>query len=359
MWKGILLGKRCTIYDIARCAGVSTKTVSKVLNDKSGVGPETRQRIQRLIREMGYHPHYGARALRGQRRNCVGVTVAPPLEVVPLSQDFLLWLFAKLSEVFSSQGAYLAFDMAPRIGETGVSDYGRGVWERMYDVCLVVGPLPVGDSVVQRIHATGIPYLALGRADSFAEGNSATVDFQAGAYMSTRFLLERGHRRIGLLASFEGYQAGLDRVRGYQRALREFGVAADEAAICYYDPMQDNLRSLAEEVMRLQGLTALVDSSACEDSEALRQSAAAAGRKIGDDLECVVWTYMKDAAVLSEASAHLWVPVREAAVEGIDQLAGLAAGETRGPIKINYTPVLTDADHLFEVRKPMRIVDLL
>lgn len=351
--------QRNTIYDIAQQAGVSAKTVSKVINNKDGVSEETRQRIQQIIQEVGYHPHYGARTLLSQRRNCVGVTVAPPLEMVPLSGDFLLWLFAKLSEVFSAQGAYLAFDMAPRQGEACVGDYGRGVWERLYDTCLVVGPMPVNDTVLPRIHTSGIPYLALGRLDGLPEGNSASVDFFDGAYKSTRFLLERGHRRIAFLSAFEGYQAGLDRVRGYKQALMDFNIPLDDALVKHYNPVRGRLADVVTALIMQPGVTGLVDSSVCEDSQALRQAAALAGRSFGPDLETVVWTYMKDAAVLQEAAAHLWAPVREAAIEGIERLARWSEENTEAPIQVQYKTILTDAEHRLAVRKPKRIFDLL
>jgi len=351
--------QRNTIYDIAQQAGVSAKTVSKVINNKPGVGQATRQRIQQIIETAGYHPHYGARTLRSQRSNCVGVTVAPPLEMVPLSGDFLLWLFAKLSEVFSAQGAYLAFDMAPRQGEACAGDYGRGVWERLYDVCLVVGPLPLGDTVLPRIHATGIPYLSLGRLDTLPDGSTTSVDFFDGAYKSTRFLLERGHRRIAFLSAFEGYQAGLDRVRGYEQALHDYNVPVDENLIGYFNPAHHRLAGIMASLMMQPDVTGFVDSSASEDCRALRTGASIAGRSFGPELETVVWTYMKDAAVLPEAAAHLWAPVRESAIEGIERLARWASGNGEGPIQILYKTTLTDANHRLAVRKPKRLFDLL
>lgn len=351
--------RRSTIYDIAQQAGVSAKTVSKVINHKPGVGDETRRRILSIIAHMGYHPHYGARTLRSRRRNCVGVTVAPPLEMVPLSGDFLLWLFAKLSEVFSSQGAYLAFDMAPRHGQASAGDYGRGVWERLYDVCLVVGPMPIGDTVLPRIHASGMPYLAIGRLDNLPNASTASVDFYDGAYKSARFLLERGHRRIALLSAFEGYQAGVDRVNGYKQALKEFNAPFDEALARYFNPTTQKLADVLTDLMQQHDVTALIESSVCEDSRALRQAAARAGREFGPKLECVVWTYMKDAAVLPEAAAHVWAPVREAAIEGIERLAQWAADNIEGPIHVQYKTTLTNAEHPLAVRKPKRIFDLL
>jgi len=353
------LKQRNTIYDIAQQAGVSAKTVSKVINSKPGVSEKTRQRIQQIIQDVGYHPHYGARTLRSQRQNCVGVTVAPPLEMVPLSGDFLLWLFAKLSEVFSAQGAYLAFDMAPRQGDVCFGDYGRGAWERLYDICLIVGPLPVDDTVLPRIHASDIPYLALGRLDNLPEANTASVDFFGGAYDSTRFLLERGHRRIAFLSAFEGYQAGFDRIRGYKQALTDFNIPLDESLIKHHNPVQGKLADIAASLLLQPGVTGLVDSSVCEDSRALQQAAFIAGKRFGAGLETVVWTYMKDAAVLKEAAAHLWAPVREAAVEGVERLARCTTENTDEPIQVQYKTILTDAEHHLAVRKPKRIFDLL
>ncbi|HOK90969.1 MAG TPA: LacI family DNA-binding transcriptional regulator, partial [Candidatus Hydrogenedentes bacterium] len=129
---------RLTIFDVAREAGVSTKTVSKVMNHQPGVSDETRNRVLKVVRELGYYPHYGARSLRAIRRNCIGVAVAPPLSMVPLREDFLVWLLAKLSTTFSASGAYLTFDTS-RLSEGLMIDYGRGVWERMYDLCFIIG----------------------------------------------------------------------------------------------------------------------------------------------------------------------------------------------------------------------------
>lgn len=350
---------RYTIYDIAREVGVSTKTVSKAINKKPGVSRETREKIQAVIEKVGFHPHHSARTLRGNKRNCVGVTVAPPLEMVPLSQDFLLWLFAKLSEHFSAQGSYLTFDMAPRTGEHDNSDYGRGVWQRMYDVCLVVGPIPIRDIVLPRIHATHIPYLALGRLEGFPQASTATVDFYQGAYDSTRFLIERGHRRIALLAVYEEYQAGMDRVYGYRQALLDHKIPEDASLMRFLNPIQDDAAAVLADLLAQSGVTAFIDSSVMEDSTALRQATSTVNKNIGNDIECVVWTYMKNAAVLKEAAAHLWVPVLEASMEGIKQLAAWAAKERVDPIKINWKPILNDAEQLLDVRKPTRISELL
>lgn len=289
----------------------------------------------------------------------MGVTLAPSVHQVPLNEDFLLWLFAKLSEVFSSRGAYISFDLAPRSADTLGGDYGRGVWEQVYDSCLVVGPLPSDDTVMQRIHASGIPYLALGHTDAFPECSCASVNFRKGALESTQFLLERGHKRIALLTAFEGYQAGVDRIRGYTQALEEKGIPFDPALVVYTDPTLDKREEVVTRLLQQPGVTALVESSVTEDAELIREAARRSGHVLGESLECLVWTYSKEVAVLPEAVAHMWVPVLDCSVEGIHQLAEWMDGTRTGPIHVVHDPVVSDAPRTGSLPKPTRVAELL
>jgi len=347
-----------TIYDVAREAGVSAKTVSRVLNNKPGVGKETRARILQIMRQVGYHPHIGARSLRGKQRGSIGVVLPAPMDVVPISEGMFLWLFVELYRVFGSKGEYVCFDLNPyETSPTG--DYARGLWGQLYKACVVAGPLASADTTIRRIHDSGIPYMALGRLDALPECSSATVDYEEGAYLSTKFLLGRGHTRIAMLKAFPDFQPGVERRRGYLRALEEAGIAAQESLM---QSVTFGARNIANVVHRLlvdEDVTALIDCSATEDATGLREGARKAGRKPGKDFEIVPWTYSDDGAVLSEATAHLWLPVREAAAEGFERLAAWVKGEGKGPIKILYRPILNVTVHGQEIPRPKRLFDLL
>ena len=69
-------------------------------------------------------------------------------------------------------------------------DYARSIWENLFSACVLVSPLRLDDATIPRIHHSGIPYLSLGRLDSFSECSSATADYEQGAYMSTKYLLD-------------------------------------------------------------------------------------------------------------------------------------------------------------------------
>lgn len=347
-----------TIYDIAREAGVSTNTVSKVLNHKTGVGPATRQRIEEIIQRVGFSPHIGARGLRAKQNACIGVSVPAPFDVAPISQSFLLWLFALLYRVFSIHGEYICFDLSPFTAR-GEVDYARGIFEQLFKACVLVGPLAVDDKRIFQVHKSGIPYMVLGRLDALPECSSAAVDYIAGAYLSTQYLLRRGHTRIAMLKAFEGYQPGIERERGYGGALEEAGLPLDESLIYNVKFGAKNVTNVVEDMLRDHSVTALIESSATEDGASVREGLRRAGRQPGRDIEIVSWTYNENVSVLHEETAHVWLPVREAAEEGIVQLADWIYGRRSGPIKILYQPVLRETAGEAEIGKPRRLFEPL
>ncbi len=352
--KEVTTGKHLTIYDIAKRAGVSAKTVSKVLNQKDGVADETRARILSIMDEVGYHPHIGARSLRGGGAACIGVTLPVSLDVVPISEDVLLWIFGRLLRLFGSRGEYICFDINP-YGNAFNGDYARGLWQQLYRGCVVAGPLPVDDTTVRRIHEWGAPYLVLSRLDGLPELSCATVDFEEGAYESTKFLIERGHKRIAMLKAFGGFQPGVERRRGYLRALEEASIEPDESLIRTVSFDFTDLTRCVHRLLLDRSVTALIDCSATEDGASLRNGARRAGRTAGSDLEVLTWSYREDEAVLPEACAQMWLPQFDATGEGLDELAAWFHGERQDPIHVIYRPTLLGKVPENEITQPRRL----
>jgi LacI family transcriptional regulator len=340
-----------TIHDIAREAGVSAKTVSRVLNDENGVAEATRARITKLMDEVGYHPHTGARSMRSRTRDCIGMTLSGPPDEVPISEDLFVWMFASLYHVFGQDGQYICFDLNPfKVGPT--ANYARGLWEQRFAGCVICGPLRIGDKTIPRIHQAGFPYLAMGRLDSFPETSYATVDYEQGARVSVEFLTQRGHRRIAMLKAFTGYQPGQERRRGYTIGHEEAGLEPDDELIRRTSFAPTDIVNAVHRLLLDPSVTALIDASGAEDAASLREGARRAGRVPGRDFEVVVWTYTDNAAVLSEASAHVWLPVREAALEGFELFAEWYHGKREGPVQVLYPPTLYETVAEGEIPKP-------
>lgn len=349
---------RWTIYDIAREAGVSAKTVSRVINGMGGVSAATRARIKALIERVDYHPCISARTLRGRQSACVGVTLSAPPSIVPVSQRFFIWLFEQLYRIFGTRGEYVCFDLNPYASDACAS-YTRGVLEHLYKACVIIGPLAEHDRAIGRVHQSGVPYLALGRLDSLPECSCATVDYEEGVYISTRHLLERGHRRIAMLKAFQGFQPGVERQRGYVRAMKEAGLTPDENLVRSVTFGSHNIASMVYRLLEDPSVSALVDCSATEDAASIREGLRCAGRVAGKDVEVVTWTYSENSVVLQEASAHVWLPVRESAAEGLEHLAAWLCGDSEGPVKVVYRPVLFTSVTGDEVSKPEPLFELM
>ena len=350
------LHKRWTIRDIACEAGVSSKTVSHVLNGRPGVKRETRARVMKIIQDVGYYPYMGARRPQPANARAIGVTPCAPPDAVPLSRGFFQWLHEELFRVFGSRGFYVTFDMNP-YAEGLQADYARGVWQQTFQACVLAGPLATDDTTVARIHDSGIPYVASGRLDSLPECSCATVDYEEGTYLSTKYLIDRGHTRVGMLKAFAGYQPGVERRRGYLRAIGEAGLPLDENLIRAVSFGARNIASMVHRILDNRGVTALVDCSGTEDAAALREGARRAGRVPGEDFEVVAWTYANDSVTVPEAAAHLWMPVREATADGLEQLAAWIAGDREGPIHIVYRPTLYETADLGEVESLSRLFE--
>jgi len=346
-----------TIHDVAKLAGVSAKTVSRVVNGETGVGDEKRARIARIIGEVGYQPHTGARSMRKPSRDSVGVTLPAPMDESPLSQPFLLWLFAEIYRLFGKGGDFVCFDLNP-FAKRRDEDYARGLWQQRYGVCIIAGPVAINDKTIHRIHASGHPYVTLGRLDSLPDISCATVDYEEGAYLSAKFLLEKGHKRIAMLRAFENYQPGVERLRGYLRALNEAGITPDESLVRSVTFGPHHVTNVVHRLLLDPTVTALIDCSGTEDATSLREGARRAGRSAGQDFEAVVWTYTDNAAVLKEAAAHVWLPAREAAIEGLELLADWAQERRKEPIKVIYRPTLYHPRSDSEIAKPKPLFDI-
>lgn len=119
-----------------------------------------------------------------------------------------------------------------------------------------------------------------------------------------------------------------------------------------------NIANMVHRILDDDSVTALIDASGSEDAQAVREGARRAGRVPGKDFDVISWTYVNDAAVLHEACAHLWLPVREAAADGMEQLAAWIDGEREGPTRVVYSATLYEKPAKGEIPKPRKLFDM-
>ncbi len=202
---------RPTIQDVAQAAGVSTGTVSRVLNGRPGVKAATQAAVLAVVSRLEYHPDTAARQLSGGSTKRIG------FHVPASSGRFLPFytLFTKhLIDGFQGQG-YRLEDLPSR------SD---GLPERLADGVVLFG-VHDDDPRIPFLAARGVPFVLEGHADA---QRWVRADDYSGARQATEHLVRLGHTEILHLSGDPSGQAAFDRLRGYQGVLADAGIAALE-----------------------------------------------------------------------------------------------------------------------------------
>jgi LacI family transcriptional regulator len=215
-----------TIYDVAKAASVSPKTVSRVLNGDGPVGRDTREAVERAIADLGYVPSSAARTMRSNRSGLVGL-VTGAISLNP-EQPAL----AGLPDLFVVQGVQKALEEAGltlMISDTGGKAERIPALMRTFIQHRVEGIIYVADyhKEVTLPPLAGATKLVLANCYD-AVGTPAIVpDDRAGQYHLVRRMIAAGHRRIAYLTLAAALDATTLRTQGYADALAEAGIAHD------------------------------------------------------------------------------------------------------------------------------------
>lgn len=211
-----------TIKDVARAAGVSVASVSRALNGHDTVTPETRERIESVARELRYMPHGAARSLITKRTQTVGAVLPD------LYGEFFSELIRGMDVAARRSNLHLLVSSSHgSASETGLAL--RALQGRV-DGLLVMSPHADADLLADNLPA----HLPTVLMNTRVVGNgypSLIIDNYAGAYAMVRHLVERGCRRIALIAGPEQNFDAQERRRGYAAALAQLAPGAAEIVI--------------------------------------------------------------------------------------------------------------------------------
>src|SRR5215831_5927496 len=216
---------RVTLKDVAKRAGVSYQTVSKVLSNKGTVALATDARIRHVAAELGYQPNISAHNLRKQRSNLIGYAWrrTPDGEPHPLLDRFL-YHTATIAESYH-------FKILPFLIDATDDSNDVSIYRALYDRGQVEGFLldatNYDDPRIAYLIDQQIPYASFGRANDTWPFWWVDVDSTYGMELVVNHLVERGHRRIALITWQTGSMTGEFREQGYRRGLQKAGIEFD------------------------------------------------------------------------------------------------------------------------------------
>lgn len=207
---------RATLDDVARLAGVSAKTVSRVFNQRELVNPETVDRVLASAQRLRFRPNTLARGLRRGGSDTVGLIVGE------LGNPFYYKVASGIERELAAHGRSLVLATTDDTveGEQRVAD--ALLAQRIGALILI--PVSDDQSFLEGERQLGTPVVAVDRPARNLVADSIVLDNRAGAYDATRRLLARGHRRVGYVCNPASIYSQAERVAGYRAAMAEAGI---------------------------------------------------------------------------------------------------------------------------------------
>ncbi|HEX2864715.1 MAG TPA: substrate-binding domain-containing protein [Deinococcales bacterium] len=280
---------RPTIHDVARSAGVSYQTVSRVLNDSPHVAEETRQRVQAAIAELDYHPNRAARSLATNRSQHIGLLAFGTGFYGP-SQ-----MVANLERAADSRGYSIIFTGLNHATRLDLESGLRALVEGGVAGIVLVAPFKELSAALLREVAPLTPVVAV---DSMGAGvNCTSIDQQLGGRLAAEHLISLGHRDIAFLLGPSGWFDARQRAAAWTDTLREHGLEpaarerGDWTPASGYQATQKLLQSGA----RFTAILAANDQMALGAMRALRE----AGREVPGDVSVTGFDDIPEAEFLT------------------------------------------------------------
>lgn len=214
------IGLRATIKDVSAAAGVSIKTVSRVLNNERYVGAETRERVQAAVAALNFRPSLAARSLAGRRSFQIALVCDNP------SAHYLFEIQAGVRDRCEADGVRMIAQPYDRHSPRLIEEVLALVDTTQVDGLILTPPVTDREDVRATLAARGVRTVLVSPGDA-AAGPSTRIDNVKAAAVMTRHLLALGHRRIGFVGGHPDFATSRQRAAGHRAALMAGGLGDD------------------------------------------------------------------------------------------------------------------------------------
>ncbi|MCD4752896.1 MAG: LacI family transcriptional regulator [Anaerolineaceae bacterium] len=222
-----------TIEDIARKAGVSRSTVSRVLNRRVNVRDDTRQRILDVINSTGYRPHAAARTLASQRSEMIGL-ILPHSASTFFTDPYFSYLIKGIAQACNSYDYTLALFLAETL-EAQATLFPRVSRKGLVDGIIIQSGHHGDQAIIHELSQINLPVIVAGRPMHEDGLNYIDIDNIAASQIAVEHLIKLGRKRIGTITGPLESSVGIDRLEGYRNALINGGMEINQKLIVTSD----------------------------------------------------------------------------------------------------------------------------
>jgi LacI family transcriptional regulator len=293
-----------TIRDVSRAAGVSIKTVSRVINNQKYVGAETRRRIEQAMVALKFHPNSAARALAGHRTHRIALICDNPNPWYVYEVQYGTRLRCRQHGVRMIAQPYdrNAPDLVPDV---------VSLIEQVHPDGLILTP-PASDhrDLLEELVRRKLPFVRIQPGLQLDLSPSVHVDNEAAAFDMTSYLLGLGHRRIGFVVGDRGYAASGQRLSGYVRALSDAGIGLDLGLVRQGDFGFESGGQAATELLALADTPTAIFASSDDMAAGVLATAHRAGIAVPEQLSIAGFDDTAFATAVWPALTTVRQPVR-------------------------------------------------
>lgn len=313
--------KNVTIKDVAARANVAVSTVSRVLNNSSYVSESTRERVLQAIRELNYHPNNLARGLTTGKTGVIG------LMIPDITNPFFPVLARGVEDAANARG--YAVILCNTDGNSRQEEvYLQMLREQRVDG-IIFSSASSGRQVIEDLLSERMPLVLIDRKIEGVKVNTVIVDNLGSSCEITRYIIGKGHRRIGFIGGPHHLATSRDRLAGYRMALSEAGIPVDEDLIkegdFRYSSGYANMQALFE--LGVTAVFAANDLMAIGAIRALEEM----GKGVPQDVAVAGFDDIMMASLIKPALTTVCQPTYRMGVIAadllIDQIAGNACAE--------------------------------
>lgn len=221
-----MASERVTAYDVAKAAGVSQPTVSRVFSRSTSVDPAKVERVKAVARELGYIPNLVARSLNSGNSFRIGIVLAY------LKNGFFGQALQGLSKALNKQG----YSVTVYFAGNSSDDIDGIIDDLLADQVdgIVLASISLSNELVTRVRKSGIPCVLFNRGQTDPNASMVTASNFEGGRQATEFLIKAGHTRIAHLAGWRKALNGVDRRDGFLAAMQAAGLDPVACVDCHF-----------------------------------------------------------------------------------------------------------------------------
>ncbi|WP_226670773.1 LacI family DNA-binding transcriptional regulator [Metabacillus litoralis] len=257
--KTVKSGEKSTasIKDVAEKAGVSTATVSHVINQTRFVAEETKLKVMQTMKELDYRPNSIARSLRSAKSKTIGLLI--PVTGSDTSNFFFMSIAQGIESKLKEHGYNLILSNSNEDIENEQEQI-KSFNSQLIDG-LIIAPTGLDSSYLEKTLSGTYPVVFIDRKPRGFNGDFVLVDNFRGTYDAVQLLVKKGHRYIGYLTGTLGLSSVDERLQGYKKALEKNNIPLNDKHIREGKPSFDSGYQLTKEIMEEEKITALIVSN--------------------------------------------------------------------------------------------------